>query len=94
MFGIIGHANECEICINNNLIPALLDTGATVSTMCNNTYVKLFSDIPIMSLEELTLDIEGAGGHKLPYTGYIEVEVAIPHVTDPVNCLILITPDT
>lgn len=62
--------------------------------MCNNTYVQLFSDIPIVSLEEFTLDIEGAGGHKLPYTGYIEVEVAIPHVTDPVNCLILITPDT
>ena len=65
--------------------------------MCNDTYVKLFSDIPIfpiVSLEELTLNVEDDGGHKLPYTGYIEVEVAIPHVTDPVNCSILITPNT
>ncbi len=40
------------------------------------------------------MNVEDDGGHKLPYTGYIEVEVAIPHVTDPVGCLILITPDT
>jgi len=62
--------------------------------MCNSTYVQIFPDIPIEWLEEFALDIEGGGGHKLPYTGYIEVEVAIPNVTDAVNCLILITPDT
>ena len=94
MHGIVGRSNECHITVNHHLIPALLDTGSTVSTMCYGKYSELFSDVPIISLEEFTLDIEGAGGHKLPYTGYIEVEVAIPGVTDPVNCLVLITPDT
>jgi dUTPase len=54
----------------------------------------MFNEIPLQSLKEFQLDIEGAGGHKLPYSGDIEVDIIVPGITNPVSCLMLVVPDT
>jgi hypothetical protein len=45
-------------------------------------------------LKEFLLGIEGAGGHKLPYSGYIEVDIILPGITNPEHCLMLEVLDT
>jgi hypothetical protein len=94
MTGIVGHSTECNITIDGHSCSALLDTGSNVSTICHSKYTEMFSQILLQSLDEFQLDIEGAGGHKLPYSGYIEVDVTVPGITNPVSCLMLVVPDT
>ena len=91
---MIGHSNEGNIFVNGKLCRALLDTGSNVTTLAIGKYRELFSDLPIRPLEEISLDIEGAGGQKLPYEGFIEVDITTPQVNEPVACLMLIVPDT
>ena len=91
---MVGHANECMLEINNKPCTALLDTGANISTISTSKYQEIFPYQPIRSLDELKLDIEGAGGHKLPYSGYIEADIIVPGLLDMVSCLLLVVPDT
>jgi len=93
---LVGHSNDGIIDINGVQLRALLDTGATVSTISLGKYQSsLMSFTSLIPLQEFELDIEGAGGHKLPYLGYIEVELAVPTLNiEPISCLILVTPDT
>ena len=91
---IVGHSNECSVTVNDNILTALLDTGANVSTISHSMYSKLFPDQLIRPLEDFKLDIECAGDQKLPYSGYVEVDIGIPGVVDLIECLLLVTPDT
>ena len=49
---------------------ALLDTGSMVSTMAES--VCTFLDLTVQTMDSL-LSIEGAGSHKVPYLGLVEV---------------------
>ena len=40
------------------------------------------------------LEIEGAGGQMLPYLGYVELELSVQGMANPMNCLFLVVPDT
>jgi len=91
---LVGHTNECQITIDDTVCQALLDTGANVSTICQGSVSHLFPDGVVMPLNDFSLDIECAGDNKLPHSGYVEVEVAIPGVVSPLSCLLLVTPDT
>lgn len=72
---------------------ALLDTGATVSTISADFYDQYLSHIEIHPLDEV-LHIECADGQNMPYSGYISVSIkpyGTPHhVLD--ECLLLIVP--
>jgi len=73
-----------------------LDTGSCVSVLSDSFYKEHFSDIDIQALDYL-IRIECADGQRLPYLGYIEVEISTTEGfprTDPVMCLLLIAPDT
>ena len=58
----LSSGNNCPIC-------ALLDTGSMVSTIAERFvpklkfYVKPFGDL---------IRVEGAGGHSIQYSGYVE----------------------
>jgi len=54
----------------------------------------MFPGKVINSLKDFHLDIECAGDQKLPYSGYVEVEVGVPGVITSISCLLLVTPDT
>ena len=74
---------------------ALLDTGATVSTISANFYDQNLSHIEIHPLDEV-LHIECADGQNMPYLGYISVSIksygAPHHVLE--ECLFLIVPNS
>jgi transposase InsO family protein len=89
----VGFANEACCEIAGNTCTALLDTGSTVSTLALSFHEKYLQDIPIRNLDNL-LKIEGAGGHNLPYLGYIETDITIPGDFESHKILFLIVPDT
>ena len=91
---MVGHANECMIEINNTHCAALLDTGANIFTISTSKYQEIFPDQPIRSVDELKLDIEGAVGHKLPYSVCIEADLIVPGLLDMASCLLLVVPYT
>lgn len=91
---IVGHSNECRVSVNEQLFNSLLDTGANVSTICHGAFVNAFPNIEVKPLKDFHLDIECAGDQKLPYSGYVAVDIGVPGVVDPVCCLLLVTPDT
>ena len=91
---IIGPSNETNVIISNQPCTALLDTGSSVSTIGKSFYDKhLSSNHPMHTLDNL-LQVESAGGHILPYLGFIMVEIVIPGGRGKVPCILLIVPDT
>ena len=73
---LVGSPNEVDVDINGMTCKALLDTGATVSSISKSWYDKL-DNVEMHPLQQILL-VECADGHHLPYLGYVEVEVGIP----------------
>ena len=78
--------------VNGEYVTALLDTGSMVSTMASSWCHSL--GLQIQSLNNL-LTVQSAGGHTIPYEGYVEVRFSIPQeeMTD-MNVLMLVVPNT
>ena len=74
---IVGESCESPILLEGILTNALLDTGATVSTVTKSFFDTYLSHLPLVSLENV-LNVEVAGGHLLEYHGYVTVRV-VPH---------------
>ena len=68
---IVGKANEVSLWINGEKLTEV-DTGSMVSTMAESLCKRL--GLIIRPLNRL-LSIEGAGGHQVPYLGYVEVQL-------------------
>ena len=62
---IVGKANEVPAVVNGRDVLVLLDTGSMVSTISTSLCAQLCLDV--QPLEDI-LTVEGAGGHKLPYS--------------------------
>ena len=69
---IVGKANEVVLGINGDKLTVLLDTGSMVSTMAESLCRSM--GLTIQPLDRI-LSIEGAGGHQVPYLGYVEVHL-------------------
>lgn len=73
---------------------ALLDTGATVSTISEDFYNTHMSHLPLQPLQDL-IDIECAGGQNLPYQGYVDLIVTVEEAgMEEQPALVLVTPTT
>jgi hypothetical protein len=74
---------------------ALLDTGATVSTISETFYRQNLSHCPIQPLKEI-LHIECADGEALPYSGFIKTDIVTHGVGVEDSrvhpCLLLVVP--
>ena len=71
---------------------ALLDTGSKVSTMSASLSESL--DLKVQPLEHL-LTVEGAGGHKLFYLGYVEVDITCADINlFDLSVIMLVVPNT
>ncbi|XP_062601250.1 uncharacterized protein LOC134262945 [Saccostrea cucullata] len=92
---LVGEANEVTVAINDVTCAALLDTGATVSTITTNFYQRHLSHIKMHPVEDI-LHIECADGEQMPYFGYVCVTLtAYGTPLDLLeNCLFLIVPDS
>ena len=70
----------------------LLDTGSMVSTMAQSLCKRL--GLIIQPLNRL-LSIKGAGGHQVPYLGYVEIQLYSMEIQlKEFPALMLIVPDT
>ena len=92
--GLFGSPTETTVLLEGKEVPSLLDTGSTVSTLCESYYRKhLEQSIPLKEITSL-LDIECAGGTQLPYSGYIESNISTPGVNNYSTYVLLIIPDS
>lgn len=90
---LVGEGNEAEVKVDGKVCRTLLDTGSTVSTVSKGFYDKFLNSHRIIAVQNV-LELEGAGGHTLPYYGYIEVDLEIPGISDAQQVLLLVVPDT
>ena len=74
---LIGPANEGKVEIEGVETTALIDTGACMSAITKGFAEAL--ELELKSLDSI-LDIEGTGGGKVPYHGYVECRLNLPQV--------------
>ena len=74
---LIGPANEGKVEIEGVKTTALIDTRACMSAMTKSFAVAL--ELELKSLNSI-LDIEGTGGGKVPYHGYVECRLNLPQI--------------
>ena len=78
---LIGKTPEAAVVINGIETTALLDTGATISTVAEAFYNEHLQHLTIHPVQDI-LNIECADGSTLPYSGYIEVDLVAPGIID------------
>lgn len=83
--------------VNDAGCMALLDTGATVSTISKSFYDCYLAHTTQLFFMGEHLDIECADGQTLPYLGYVSVNLATCGLSSNEvlqDCLFLIVPDS
>ncbi|MEW8548544.1 MAG: reverse transcriptase family protein, partial [Candidatus Thiodiazotropha sp.] len=73
----------------------MIDSGSNITTVCEEFYQSLPHKPVLKSLNDFDLEVECAGGNKLPYTGYIEATLQVhflPH--SEIEVPVLVVPTT
>ena len=85
--------NQSIVHVNSLKCYALIDSRSMVSTVSDHV-LKLMKTVPVVkNSEDFQLSVSVAGGSKLPYSGYVEVEVHIPFIqNDPICVPMLVVP--
>ena len=82
--------------LNGVSVQTLIDTGSQVSTVSKSFYDHYLSNVELHSLKEI-LQVEGANGSRVPYHGYVELQLSVPGCLidcDYIPALFLVVPDT
>ena len=93
---MVGNSTEASVIINGVEATALLDTGATISTVSERFHKDHLHQLPILPITNF-LKVECADGSSLPYCGYIEADVLAPGVhegIEPLTSILLVVPET
>ena len=91
--GLVGHANEAEIVVGSKQCLALVDTGSMVTSIGEDFYRRyLEAENPLEPINNL-VNVEGAGGHQLSYSGYSELPLSTKD-GDPVWVPVLVASKT
>ena len=77
LFRLIGEANEAKVKLDGVELEALVDSGSQISTVTRKL-AKLMG-WKIKSLQNI-LDIEGTGGLRVKYEGYVEATLEVPQL--------------
>lgn len=72
---LIGDPNECEVLLEDKACVALVDCGSQVSTISEGYLTKYLGNKKVHQISDLRL--EGPSGETLPYSGYVELEIAM-----------------
>lgn len=88
---LVGQANEVEVAVGQARYLALIDSGSMVSTISEGLTKQLGLDVH--PVQELLL-VEGVGGQRLDYLGFVEVNVGFPDLETTQESLLLVVPDT
>ena len=94
---VVGDVNESNVFVNDHPCAALIDTGSQVTTLSESFWKQNLSDCPLQPLSTL-IEVEGAGGHKIPFMGFIEAEISFPQEVNGIHSalgtVILVVEDT
>ena len=91
---LVGNTTKVTIKVGAQECTALLDTGSTISTVSEQFYNNYLKYCELVTLDDL-LEVTGVGGEKLPYLGYIAVDVTVSFISlEPKSFLFLVVPDT
>ncbi len=98
--GLVGKSNECPVDIEGIETLCLLDSGSMISSMSESFYREHLGHLALHPLDDI-LNLQGAGGHSLPYSGYVEATLKFPlglqparFGLEPGRVLLLVVPDT
>ena len=92
---MVGCRNESEVLINGQKCMALIDSGSDISTLSEGFYQSMDPKPKLLNMSDINLNITGASGSNIPYSGYFEVEVCMSNVEhEPVAVPILVIPAT
>ncbi|KAI3360582.1 hypothetical protein L3Q82_002451 [Scortum barcoo] len=84
---LVGRKCNIKCYINNYAMDCLLDTGAQVSILDRQWVKTYLPDHKLRPLAELmgpkALNVLAVNGEPLPYDGWMEVMVSLPHNSDP-----------
>ena len=72
LYHLIGSTNETMVLVEGQSFLALIDSGATISTITEDLVEHL--QLPIQTLNRF-FNVEGTGGIRVPYSGYVEVHI-------------------
>ena len=91
---MVGFDNTGNMLIGRVTARCLIDTGSMVTTMSRVFYLNLLKERhPLLPLGQI-LKVEGAGGQKIPYDGYVEVDVMTCESDEQLYVLILVVQAT
>ena len=72
-----------------------MDSDSQITTVSEAFYDSLEPQPEWISSKDLEINVEGAGGHKLPYNGCIAVKIGAPFMCDSeIEVLALVVPTT
>ena len=92
---LVGPSLQTSVKIEDIDCPCLVDSGSQVTMMSESLYKSSFNEFPLQDVS--SLKVMGAGGERIPYLGYISVNVHLDKATFGIDVtptsLILICPD-
>ena len=71
-----------------------MDTGSTVCPVTESSCNKYLTGSDKIHAQDEILKIEEAGGHKLPYSGFVEMELRVRDMMESVVSILLVVADT
>lgn len=78
VFRLIGDCPVVEVNMGGVMVPCLLDTGSMVTTIRESFFEKHFKSQGIGLLRQCSwLCLKAANGFKIPYKGYLELDVVV-----------------
>lgn len=94
--GLVGDPCDSEAWLDGVRCSCIIDSGSQVTIISQSFYSRHLSRRPLFSTKT-ALDIEGAAGQKVPYVGYVELDIQFPQDecgTDKcLHILALVSPD-
>lgn len=78
MSTLVGKCPVVEVQMGGVVVPSLLDTGSMVTTITESFFKKHFGHLTDSQLHDCAwLDLRAGNGLKLPYCGYLELDITI-----------------
>lgn len=95
---LVGPACEAKVKIEDTACIGLLDSGSQVTTVCRSFHARHLAHLPLESLKDTPLQVDGAGGQSVPFDGFINIRLSLPKeitgTSQSVNTVALVVPDT
>ncbi|KAH3788138.1 hypothetical protein DPMN_166269 [Dreissena polymorpha] len=88
---MVGEPNLTDIKINLT-VKALIDSGSQVSAITEEFYDNMDHEPELNSMDDFQIDLKGANGMTVPYTGYIEASIETQLTFTPILTVLLVIP--